>query len=81
MRNSLAGQLKVTVGQIGNPADMVDTVNVLTNLHKTYPTGASIKSYRPLTFDIVRSQLGSIRLAMLIKARGTVQSYTSGGLG
>ena len=36
MRNGLTSKLNITVGQVGDAADMVRTIYILTNLPKIY---------------------------------------------
>ena len=59
---------------------MVGAVDELTDLRAFLFEGDHSHDEQ-LTFTMVRSQFGSIRFCMSIKASGTIQSFTGGGLG
>ncbi len=82
MRNGETGEVRVAICEPRDAADVVNAVNEWTNLQQ------EIRDDRPhatrseqLTFTTVKSQLGSILFVRLMRARGTIQSFTGGGFG
>jgi len=81
MSNGVPCELQIAICKTSYAANMVCPINELADLPKGSVSLFILRTGKLSTLTMVRSQFESILLERLIKARGTIHSFTEGGLG